>query len=112
MGPVHAAAGRRDASALFAQIAAAGAALEKLSDCLDVMAGRGEITIPDYDGAGEAERLCTAQTVLGAAGQEAFGAIGTRDCDEAVDILAIDHLHRSVARRHPRDVRPAGRPAG
>jgi hypothetical protein len=76
------------ASALFAQIAAAGAALEKLSDCLDVMVGRGEITVPDYDGAGEAERLCTAQTVLGAAGQEAFGAIDARDCDEAVDILA------------------------
>ncbi|WP_159054750.1 hypothetical protein [Streptomyces dysideae] len=76
------------ASALFAQIAAAGAALEKLSDCLDVMAGRGEITASDYDGAGEAERLCTAQTVLGAAGQEAFGAIDAHDCDEAVDILA------------------------
>lgn len=76
------------ASALFAQIAAAGAALEKLSDHLDVMAERGEITVPDYDGAGEAERLCTAQSVLGAAGQEAFGAIDAHDCDEAVDILA------------------------
>jgi hypothetical protein len=76
------------ASALFAQIAAAGAALEKLSDCLDVMAGRGEITVPDYDAAGEAERLCTAQSVLGAAGQEAFGTIDAADCDEAVDILA------------------------
>ncbi|MER5842736.1 hypothetical protein ABT099_20965 [Streptomyces prasinus] len=76
------------ASALFAQIAAAGAALEKLSDHLDAMAERGEITVPDYDGTGEAERLCTAQSVLGAAGQEAFGAIDARDCDEAVDILA------------------------
>jgi hypothetical protein len=76
------------ASALFTQIAAAGAALEKLSDCLDVMAERGEITVPDYDGAGQAERLCTAQAVLGAAGQEAIGAIDAGDCDEAVDILA------------------------
>ncbi|MFF8104336.1 hypothetical protein ACF07S_32265 [Streptomyces sp. NPDC016640] len=76
------------ASALFAQIAAAGAALEKLSDHLDVMAERGEATVPDYDGTGEAKRLCTAQRVLGGAGQEAFGAIDARDCDEAVDILA------------------------
>jgi hypothetical protein len=75
------------ASALFAQIAAAGAALEKLSDHLDVMAERGEATVPDYDGTGEAKRLCTAQSVLGGAG-EAFGAIDARDCDEAVDILA------------------------
>lgn len=30
----------------------------------------------------------SAQSVLGAAGQEAFGAIDARDCDEAVDILA------------------------
>ncbi|MGX4695051.1 hypothetical protein [Streptomyces sp. JNUCC 63] len=76
------------ASALFAQIAAAGAALEKLDGCLDVMAERGEITAPDYDGVGEAERLCTAQTALGAAGQKASGAIDARACDAAVDILA------------------------
>jgi hypothetical protein len=39
---------------------------------------RGEITVPDYGGAGEAERQRTAQTVLGAAGQQAFGAIDAR----------------------------------
>ncbi len=74
------------APALFTQTAAAGAALEKLSECLDVMAERGEITVPDYDGTGVAERLCSAQSVLGASGQEAFGAIDARAYDNALDI--------------------------
>ncbi|MFJ8187901.1 hypothetical protein [Streptomyces sp. NPDC096105] len=71
------------ASALFTQITAAGTALEKPDRLLDVMAERGDITEPDYDGVGEAERLCTAQSTLGAAGQEAAGAIDVRAC--AVD---------------------------
>ncbi|MCM1943270.1 hypothetical protein NC239_34225 [Streptomyces sp. G3] len=66
------------ASALFTQITAAGTALEKLDRLLDVMAERGDITEPDHDGVGEAERLCTAQSTLGAAGQEAVGAIDVR----------------------------------
>ncbi|CAL9659459.1 hypothetical protein SUDANB54_06951 [Streptomyces sp. enrichment culture] len=75
------------ASALFTQITAAGTALEKLDRLLDVMAERGDITEPDHDGVGEAERLCTAQSTLGAAGQEAAGAIDVGACEEAVDIL-------------------------
>lgn len=75
------------ASALFTQITTAGTALEKLDRLLDVMAERGDITEPDYDGVGEAERLCTAQSTLGAAGQEAAGAIDVRACDEAVALL-------------------------
>ncbi|WP_225634627.1 hypothetical protein [Streptomyces solaniscabiei] len=89
------------ASALFAQIAAAGAVLEKLDGCLDVMAERGEITVPDCDGTGEAKRLCTTQSVLGAVGQEAFGAIDARDCDEALDILTtIPYTGALLANTH------------
>lgn len=76
------------ASALFAQITAAGAALEKLDEHLDLLAERGEITVPDYDGVGEAQRLITAQSTLGAMGQEALGVTKERDWNAAVDILA------------------------
>ncbi|MEV5546434.1 hypothetical protein AB0L35_09850 [Streptomyces sp. NPDC052309] len=76
------------ASALFAQIAAAGAALEKLDQHLDLLAEREEITVPDYDGVGEAERLVTAQSALGAAGQEVLGVTEVRDWTGVVDVLA------------------------
>ncbi|MFI1734515.1 hypothetical protein ACH40E_35955 [Streptomyces acidicola] len=75
------------ASALFAQISAAGAALRKLDTHLDVLAQRGDIVPPDYNGAGEAKRLCTAQSTLGASGQEAAGAVDARACDAAVRTL-------------------------
>ncbi|MGA5082445.1 hypothetical protein ACPC37_33390 [Streptomyces griseoincarnatus] len=98
------------ASALFTQITAAGTALEKLDRLLDVMAERGDIPEPDHDGVGEAERLCTAQSTLGAAGQEAVGAIDVRACEEAVH-PHLHALHRDDAHQHPRDSHSAGRPA-
>ncbi|MDN3271445.1 hypothetical protein [Streptomyces sp. MA15] len=91
------------ASALFTQITTAGTALEKLDRLLDVMAERGDITEPDYDGVGEAERLCTAQSTLGAAGQEAAGAIDVRACDGGGGHPHLHALHRGDAYQHPRD---------
>lgn len=75
------------ASALFAQITAAGAALEKLDAQLDVMAERGDIVTPEFDATGEARRVADAQAALGAAGQDAYGAVTGRDT-RAVSLLA------------------------
>ncbi|MEV8596105.1 hypothetical protein [Streptomyces sp. NPDC052012] len=68
------------ASALFAQIAAVGAAPEKLEAQLDVMAERGDIVTPDFDGTGEAKRASDAQIALGAAGQDIDGAVDGGVC--------------------------------
>ncbi|WP_331740029.1 hypothetical protein OG613_45130 (plasmid) [Streptomyces sp. NBC_00015] len=79
------------ASALCAQITAAGQALEKLDAHLDVMAERGDIAMPDPDRAAreadEAGRLGLAQTALGSAGYAASTAVAP-DVEEPLRRLA------------------------
>jgi hypothetical protein len=85
------------ASALFAQITAAGLALEKLDAHLDVMAERGDIVTPDKDQAGrdeggEADRIGLAQMTLGSVGQTASTTVPPGG-EEAVRLLAAaQHL--------------------
>ncbi|WP_329437913.1 hypothetical protein [Streptomyces canus] len=75
------------ASALFAQLTAAGAALGKLEAYLDVMAERGDIAAPDFDGQGDARKIADAQVALGSAAQEVDGAMTDRDT-QAVGLLS------------------------
>jgi hypothetical protein len=73
------------ASALFAQIDAAGAALQKLSAYLHTMDARGDVEMPEYDGS-EILNLSNAEMVLGWVGDEARAAL--RDQDDTVRVLA------------------------
>nr|WP_143657618.1 hypothetical protein [Streptomyces sp. alain-838] len=80
------------ASALFAQITAAGLALEKLDAHLDVMAERGDIAMPDMEQAardegGEAGRIGLAQMAMGSVGYAA-STIVPPSAEEAVRLLA------------------------
>lgn len=77
------------ASALFTQIEAAAAAMDKLSEYLDVMAERGDITEPgpDFEAVGDAALVGEAQRRLATSAYEADCAV-TADRVAAVDILA------------------------
>ncbi|MBD2818565.1 hypothetical protein ID867_15425 [Streptomyces parvulus] len=81
------------ASALFAQITAAGLALEKLDAHLDVMAERGDIVMPDMDSepagrdGSEAGRIGLAQMAMGSVGYAA-STIVPPSAEEAVRLLA------------------------
>ncbi|MFB7852784.1 hypothetical protein ACFC34_38020 [Streptomyces sp. NPDC056053] len=61
------------ASALFAQIEAAGLALERLGEYLHVMDARQDVEMPEFDGH-EDLNLSNAEMLLGCAGQEARAA--------------------------------------
>ncbi|WP_148592742.1 hypothetical protein [Streptomyces sp. WAC01526] len=73
------------ASALFAQIEAAGAALEKLGEYLHVMDARQDVVMPEFDGHDDLN-LSNAEMFVGATGEEAQGV--TTNAADAVRILA------------------------
>jgi hypothetical protein len=73
------------ASALFAQIDAAGAALEKLSAYLHEMDARGDVEMPEFVGH-EILNLSNGEAILGCVGEESRGSL--RDPEEAVRVLA------------------------
>lgn len=73
------------ASALFAQIDAAGAALQKLSQYLHIMDARDDVDMPEFDGDDE-PNLSNAEATLGAIGEETRAALS--DTKGAVRVLA------------------------
>ncbi|MCX4673621.1 hypothetical protein OG453_44505 [Streptomyces sp. NBC_01381] len=73
------------ASALYAQIDAAGAALEELAGYLHVMDARHDVVLPEFNDP-ETPNLSNAEMATACAGQEARAA--TCDAETAVRILA------------------------
>ncbi|WP_331759782.1 hypothetical protein OG422_30790 (plasmid) [Streptomyces sp. NBC_01525] len=75
------------ASALFAQIDAAGTALEKLGEYLHLMDARQDVVMPEFDGGhGDDLNLSNAEMFVGAAGQES--RVAGINAADAVRILA------------------------